>query len=117
MLSVKNGFWLLAFVGLVRAIPANNKISPELEEFDNFNSTIDTCKRGCPRILEPICAVDETDDENIKYFHNSCLMKYDACRRGRGTYVGYYILYIQKKLLKCIYHFYFLMSFVLCAVG
>ncbi|KAL9925075.1 U-Kazal-Dg21.2-like [Glossina fuscipes fuscipes] len=74
MLAIENFLILtIGFLVLVKAGP--------------FNATVDKpkepCAPGCPRILDPICAVDDTF-KNHKYFHNQCLMDYDSCRSGKA---------------------------------
>lgn len=61
----------------------------ESEESRRFQDTVDVgssdlCHRGCPRILDPICAVDENDSTSVKYFHNQCLMEYDGCSKEKS---------------------------------
>ncbi|XP_073822145.1 enhancer of split M1 protein-like [Musca autumnalis] len=63
-------------------------------ELNTISTANNSCNRVCPRNLDPICAVDENDDKNIKYFHNACLMENDACRRGRA--------WKPTQLLQCI---------------
>ena len=84
-----------------------SKESIEMETNEN------DCIPGCPRILDPICAVDdEKHPKEYKYFHNQCLMEYESCRQSRGKSILTICLSIRKiksKCLKCT-----LMSHLLC---
>ncbi|XP_023309647.2 U-Kazal-Dg21.2-like [Lucilia cuprina] len=98
MLSIKNIFFGITIVGMATAEyydikdslteksfefekPAGDKNAVEFPELIDYN---DNCLRACPRILDPICAVDEMNPQEHKYFHNQCLMEYDNCRQSRA---------------------------------
>ena len=105
MRFVENFILILSFIGIAMAGMSksfeNSKESIQMETNEN------DCTLGCPRILDPICAVDdEKHPKEYKYFHNQCLMEYDSCRQSRGKSILTICLSIRNiksKCLKCVY--------------
>ncbi|TMW49550.1 hypothetical protein DOY81_005363, partial [Sarcophaga bullata] len=80
MWAFGNFILILSFIGIALAGRneswENSKESIEMETIDN------DCMPGCPRIFDPICAVDEKHPKEYKYFHNQCLMEYESCSQS-----------------------------------
>lgn len=79
-------FILIAMKVLIVAGFDMNESQEMLESEESLDINKENCIHGCPRILDPICAVDELHPQDYKYFHNQCLMEYDNCRQSRGKF-------------------------------
>ncbi|KAM7352579.1 U-Kazal-Dg21.2-like [Cochliomyia hominivorax] len=62
----------------------NDHLLNETEAETEYDDLKPNCLYGCPRHLDPICAVDELHPQEYKYFQNQCLMENDNCRQSRA---------------------------------
>lgn len=87
MFSNNNLIFVLVAMRVLKITCTDLNNSQELTEAkEPFDINNENCIHGCPRILDPICAVDELHPKEYKYFHNQCLMEYDNCRQSRGKF-------------------------------